>query len=77
MGTQDRDWYRRELKKTQRLRWNNRSGELEFDSPVRRRRWRWPYRLRSDLPWWAREMMRQTVFWGLVALAYLAWKKYG
>ena len=77
MGTQDRDWYRDELKKRQRLRWNDRSGELEYDQPPRRRRWRWPYRLRPNLPWWARELVRQTLFWGVIAMVYLAWRNVG
>ncbi len=51
MGIQDRDWYREELKKKRQLRWNDRSGEMEFDAPARRRRWRWPYQLRPGLPW--------------------------
>lgn len=77
MGTQDRDWYREELRKKRRLRWNDRSGELEFDAPPPRRRWRWPYRLRPDLPRWAREMVRQAFFWGAVALVYFAWRGFG
>lgn len=77
MSTSDRDWYREELKKKRQLRWNERRGEVEFDEPVRKRRWRWPYRLRPDLPWWVREMVRQSLFWGVVALLYLAWRKFG
>ena len=74
MGTRDRDWYREELKKKQ-LRWNDRRDGVEFDEQVRRRRWRWPYRLRPDLPWWVREMVRQALFWGAVALLYVAWRQ--
>jgi hypothetical protein len=75
MGTHDRDWYREELRKKERGYWNERRGEVEFDEPVRKRRWRWPYRLRPDLPWWVREIVRQTMFWGAVALLYLAWRQ--
>jgi hypothetical protein len=75
MGIRDRDWYREDLRKKEQLYWNERRGEIGFDKPVRTRRWKWPYRLRPDLPWWARQMVRQTMFWGAVALLYLAWRQ--
>lgn len=50
MGIQDRDRYREEPKKKRQLRRNDRSGEVEFDAPARRRHWQWPYRLRPGLP---------------------------
>lgn len=77
MGVQDRDWYREELKKKRQLRWNERRGEVEFDEPARGNRWRWPYRLRPNLPTWVRELARHTLFWGTVALLYLAWQQWG
>jgi len=54
--------------------WNEHRGEVEFEAPARRRRWRWPYRLHPGLPLWVREALRQTVFWGSdrVALPRLA-----
>jgi hypothetical protein len=36
MGTQDRDWYREELKKKRQIRWNDRRGEVEFDEPAKK-----------------------------------------
>ena len=77
MGTQDRDWCREERKRKRKLYWNERTGELEYDHPRSRPRWRWPYRLRADLPWWVKELVRQTLFWGVLALLYLAWTRIG
>ncbi len=77
MGIQDRDWYREEQRRKRELYWNERSGEMEFDRAPSKRRWRWPYRLRPGLPWWVREFVRQTLFWGAVALLYIAWKQFG
>jgi hypothetical protein len=77
MGTQDRDWYREKRKKKRPLRWNDRRGEVEFDEPPRRRRWRWPYRLRPGLPWWVRVVVRQAPFWAAVAALYVAWRQWG
>ena len=74
MGTQDRDWYREELKKKRKLYWNERTGEMEFDrAPSSRRRWRWPYRLRPSLPYWVREWIRAGLFFGALGLLYLIW----
>jgi hypothetical protein len=77
MGTRDRDWYREKLRKKRQRRWNDRRVEVEYDEPVRKRRWRWPYRLHPGLPWWVSELVRQTLLWGAVALVYLAWRRIG
>jgi hypothetical protein len=50
MGLQDRDWYRQEQRRKRNLCWHERKGEMEFDRTPSKRRWRWPYRLRPDLP---------------------------
>ena len=64
-------WYRDKLKKKRRLYWNERTGEMEFDRAHLRRRWRWPYRLRPDLPYWVREWIRVALFFGALGLLYL------
>jgi hypothetical protein len=74
MCHEDRDWYREDRKRRDKLIWNEKSGELEFDRPKGRRRWRWPYRLRSDLPWWIAESLRIFMFMLPIVLAYYAWK---
>ena len=66
-------WYRDKLKKKRRLYWNERTGEMEFDRAPTRRRWRWPYRLRPDLPHWVREWIRVALFFGALGLLYLVW----
>ena len=62
---------------TRRLKlvWNDRTGEMEFDHSAekRRRRWRWSYRLRHDLPHWVREWARAAIFFGALGLLYMAW----
>lgn len=73
MGSQDRDWYRQEAKRKRKLYWNERTGEMEFDRAAKKRRWRWPYRLRPNLPWWVREWIRVSLFFGALGLLYLAW----
>ena len=73
MGIKNRDWYRKEQQRRRKLYWNEHSGEMEFDRPRARRRWRWPYRLRPDLPYWVREWIRATLFFGTLGLLYLAW----
>ena len=65
MGIQDRDWYREEQERKRKLYGDGGPG------PKRRRRW--PYRLRPDLPWWVREIVRQSLFWGVIVVLYLAW----
>jgi len=74
MCHEDRDWYREDRKRRDKLIWNEKSGESEFDRPKGRRRWRWPYRLRSDLPWWIAESLRIFMFMLPIVLAYYAWK---
>lgn len=37
------------------------------------RRWRWPYRLRPDLPYWVYEWIRAGLFFGALGLLYYAW----
>jgi hypothetical protein len=61
-------------KHPEKLIWNEKSGELEFDRPKARRRWRWPYRLRLDLRWWIAESLRIVTFMLPIVLAYYAWK---
>jgi len=73
---QDRDWHRTGHRRKRKLYWNERSGEMEFDRARTGRRWRWPYQLRVDLPWWARELVRQALFWGAIALLYLIWTRF-
>jgi len=46
MGHEDRDWYREDRKRRESL------------FVGKRRRWRWPYRLRPDPPWWIAESLR-------------------
>jgi hypothetical protein len=74
MGHEDRDWYREDRKRREKLVWSEKSGELEFDRPKGRRRWRWPYRLRPGLPWWIAESLRIAFFMLPIVLAYYAWK---
>lgn len=73
MGIQDRDWYRKEQRRRRKLYWNERSGEIDFDHGKPKRRWRWPYQLRPDLPWWVKEWFRAAVFFGALGLLYLVW----
>ena len=75
MGIEDRDWYRQEQERKRKLYWNDRTGEMEFDHAAekRRRRWRWPYRLRPDLPYWVTEWVRAALFFGALGLLYVAW----
>jgi hypothetical protein len=62
MGHEDRDWYREDRK---------RRDNLVTD---KNRRWRWPYRLRPDLPWWLAESLRIAIFMVPFVVAYYAWK---
>jgi len=64
MGHEDRDWYREDRKRRDSL------------FVGKRRRWRWQYRLRPDLPWWTAESLRIAVFMLPIVLAYYAWKHY-
>ena len=73
MGVQDRDWYREEQRRKRKLYWNERTGEMAFARARPKRRWRWPYRLRPDLPYWIREWIRAALFFGALGLLYLAW----
>jgi hypothetical protein len=50
-----------------------RRSELELDQE-RRRPFRWPYRLRPDLPLWVRRTLRQIPFWALVAVGYFTYR---
>lgn len=64
MGTEDRDWLRRERKRRAKLVWNEGRGELELaDSPKRR------WRLR--VPFWLREVFRLLGY--LAAAFVLGW----
>jgi hypothetical protein len=74
MGHEDRDWYRDDRKRREKLVWSEKSGELEFDRPKARRRW--PYRLRTDLPWWIAESLRIAIFMLPIVMAYYAWKHF-
>lgn len=73
MGIDDRDWMREDRKRRAKLVWNDKTGEMEFDRPKTRRRWRWTYRLRPDLPYWMKEWVRASLFFGALGLLYLAW----
>jgi hypothetical protein len=73
MGIDDRDWPGHDRKRRAKLVWNDKTGEMEFDRPPSKRRWRWPYRLRPDLPCWVREWVRAALFLGALGLLYLAW----
>ena len=64
MGHEDRDWYREDRK---------RRDDLVVG---KRRRWRWPHRLRSDLPWWVAESLRIAIFMLPIMLTYYAWKHF-
>lgn len=70
-GDDDRPDQTRKLK----LVWNDRTGELEFDHSAekRRKRWRWPFRLRPALPYWMKEWARAAILFGALGLLYLAW----
>ncbi len=76
MGLQDRDWYRAEQRRKATLAWDERTGELRFAKDRSKRRWRWPYRLQLDLPWWVREYIPYTAFMGVVALLYWLYTQY-
>ena len=73
MGIDDRDWLRHDRKRRAKLVWNDKSGEMEFDRSPSKRRWRWPFRLRPDLPYWVREWIRAALFFGALGLLYLTW----
>jgi hypothetical protein len=59
MGHEDRDWYREDQERREKL--------------VLGKRW-WPYRLRPGLPWWIAEPLRIALFMLPLVLAYYAWK---
>jgi hypothetical protein len=63
VGQEDRDWYREDRK---------RRDELVVG---KKRRWRWPYRLRRGLPWWFAEPLQIAIFMTPIVLAYL-WKHF-
>jgi len=73
LGIEDRDWLRHDRKRRAKLVWSDKSGEMQFDRSPSKRRWRWPYRLRPDLPSWVREWLRVGLFFGALGLLYLAW----
>jgi hypothetical protein len=54
--------------------WNDKAGAMEFNGSPSKHCWRWRYRLRPDLPYWAREWVRAGLFFGALGLLYLAWK---
>jgi hypothetical protein len=64
MGHEDRDWYRDDRKRRDDL------------VTGKKRRWRWPYRLRPGLPWWVDEPLRIAIFMLPFVLAYYAWKHF-
>ena len=70
----DRDWFLADRRRRAKLVWNERRSELELDQQRPRRRFRWPYRLRPDLPLWVRRTLRQIPFWALVALGYFTFR---
>lgn len=51
MGTEDRDWHRKDRSKRARLVWNEGRGELRLEDNTKRR-----WRLRA--PFWLREVFR-------------------
>ena len=60
-------------RRKRKLYWNERFGEMEFDRESSKRRWRWPYRLRPSLRYWARERIHAALFFGALGLLYLVW----
>jgi hypothetical protein len=76
MGVEDRDWFQADRRRREKLVWNDRRGELEHDRPWSKRRFRWPYRLRTDLPLWVRRVLRQIPFWAVVVIAYVMYREY-
>jgi hypothetical protein len=42
----------------------------------RKRRWRWPYRLRPDLSYWVSECMRASLVFGAIGRLLLAWSHF-
>lgn len=75
MSLDDRDYMREDRKRRSKLVWDEKSGELQFDSAKPRRRWRWPYRLRPGLPWWVIEPLRIALFMLPFVVAYYAGKQ--
>jgi hypothetical protein len=64
MAQDDRDWYREDRKRRDRLTWNEKRGELELDEQPRRWRLFLP-------PVWLRETFRFLGY--LAATLVLAW----
>ena len=64
MGHEDRDWYSEDRKRRDKL------------VVGKKRQWRWPYRLRPDLPWWLAESLRIAIFMLPFVLAYYALKHF-
>ena len=64
MGHEDRDWYREDRKRRDEI------------VTGKKRRWRWPYRLRPGLPWWIAESLRIAIFMLPIVLAYYAWRNF-
>lgn len=60
MGHEDRDWYKEDRERRDRLIWSKKR--------------RWPYQLRPGLPWWIAEPLRIAFFMLPFVLAYYAWK---
>ena len=76
VSIEDRDWFQADRRRRAKLVWNDRRGELEFDRERLKRRFRWPYRLRPDLPLWVRRTLRQVPYWAVIAIGYIAYRKY-
>jgi hypothetical protein len=64
MAQEDRDWFWEDRRRRERLTWNEKSGELEFDEQSRRRRLLRP-------PFWLRETFRYLGY--VAATLVLAW----
>ena len=67
MSQDDREWFHEDRARREKLVWNEKSGEMEFDKPKRKRR----------LPEWAVDWL---VFGGIIGGAWLLlelWQRYG
>jgi hypothetical protein len=77
MSQDDREWFHQDRARREKLVWNGKAGEMEFDHAKRNRRWRWPYRLRPGLPWWLVEWMRLGAFMAVLAVLWMLWERFG
>ena len=77
MSQDDREWFDKDRARREKLVWNEKSGEMEFERPKPKRRWRWPYRLRPGLPWWVVEGLRVGASTAAIWLLWLLWVRYG